>query len=158
MKKHVKLTLICSIVYSVVIIVSLNASAELIEPTRTLDGTPTFSRISVFSGAAEIAVSLNGEMIGFTPVRSHQVKPGSYLLSIGGSRKEINLLEGQIRRFSYYEDHLIELVSKPEISPAPSQAKSAPDTNQRAVKKSRTKEVEFDQPLYWPLNPKGQIF
>ena len=56
-------------------------SSELIKPTRALDSTgEKLGKLSVFSEPPGLEVTLEGTIIGKTPIFLDEVKPGSHRL------------------------------------------------------------------------------
>ena len=97
---------------------SLSVFAELIGPSRTLEGQqkPT-GRLSVFSEPPELDVLLDSEKIGKTPVISKEVTSGVHILQIKDSEKEITILPGKSLQLSFFKDSLIEIPEKKTKAP-----------------------------------------
>ncbi len=132
-------------------------SAQLIEPSRTLEGRQKrMARISMFSEPPELTVFLDGVDIGSTPVISKELTPGVHILRIKDTEKEMFFPPGKTLQLDFYKDSLIEIPeTKAESTPQP-----------ESVEKTMPREKETDdfrkdreqyQPFYWPLNSRGPI-
>jgi hypothetical protein len=69
-------------------------------------------RLSVFSKPPELDVFLDSIHIGKTPVISKQVTPGTHVLRVKETEKEIVILPETSFGISYYKDALIEIPEK----------------------------------------------
>jgi hypothetical protein len=84
-KMKIKLNLMTFFVFITVFLMiqSLSVFAELIEPSRTLEGQQkTMGRLSVFSEPPALNVLLDGVKIGKTPVLSKEVTSGVHILRV----------------------------------------------------------------------------
>jgi hypothetical protein len=87
----IKLNLMFFFVFVTVFLMiqSLSVFAELIEPSRMLEGRQKpMGRLSVFSEPPELDVFLDDINIGKTPVISKEIAPGTHLLRIKETEKE----------------------------------------------------------------------
>ncbi len=129
--------------------------AELIEPSRTLEGQQKpMGRLSVFSEPPDLDVYLDDSKIGKTPVISKKVTSGVHILRIKNIEKEITILPGKSHQLSLFKDSLIE--SPEKKAKAPTQPKSEEEKPDEPTREKTKNEPKYD-PLYWPLNPIGPI-
>jgi hypothetical protein len=136
---------------------SLSIFAELIEPSRTLEGQQKpMGRLSVFSEPPEFDVLLDGVNIGKTPVISKQVSPGTHLLRVKDTEKEITILSGKSLQLSLYKDALTEIPEKKAEAPAQPKSEKKMPTQEKKPEASNKDKKQYD-PFYWPLNPSGPI-
>ena len=155
----IKLNLMIFFVFVTVFLMiqSLSVFAELIGPSRTLEGQQTpLGRLSVFSEPPELDVLLDSVGIGKTPVISKEVTSGVHILQIKDSEKEITILPGKSLQLSLFKESLIEIPEKK--AEAPTQAKSE---EKMAIEEKKTDDYnrgmkQYD-PFYWPMNPSGPI-
>ena len=122
MKVKLNLMIFFVFIYVFLMIQSLAVFAELIEPSRTLEGQQKpMGRLSVFSEPPELDVLLDGLEIGKTPIISQEVPSGVHILRVKDTEKEITILSGKSLQLSLFKDSLIEI---PEKKPeAPTQPK-----------------------------------
>jgi hypothetical protein len=84
--------------------------AELIEPTRTLEGeNQQPGRLSVFSEPPGLGVTLDGKAIGKTPFIIDSISPGTHLLRVGEKETTITIGPGEDRRLSFFKDAFVEM-------------------------------------------------
>jgi hypothetical protein len=133
------------------------SSADLIAPTRALDGQKeAMGTLTVFSEPPGLNVKLDGTEIGITPVISKEVKPGSHILRVKKSETKIYIQPGMTLQLSWFKGSFIEIPVKEEI---PKQQKAeTPKLRQKKKTKEPSDKEEDLQPLYWPLNPRGPIY
>jgi hypothetical protein len=147
MKTKINLMIFFVFVYVFLMIQSLSVFAELIEPSRTLEGQQKpMGRLSVFSEPPALNVLLDGVNIGKTPVISKEVTSGVHILQVKDTEKEITILSGESIQLSLFKDSLIEIPEKK--AEAPIQPKLEEDSN---------KDKKQYDPFYWPLKPSGPI-
>ena len=140
---------------------SLSVFAELIEPSRTLEGQQKpMGRLSVFSEPPALDVLLDGVEIGKTPVISKEVTSGVHILRVKDTEKEITILSGKSLQLSLFKDSLIKIPEKkakapthPKLEQKMASEEKKPDEPTRG----RTENEPKYDPLYWPLNPTGPI-
>ena len=90
MKIKLNLTIFFVFVYVFLMIQSSSVFAELIEPSRTLDGQQKpMGRLSVFSEPPELDVLLDSVEIGKTPVISKEVTSGVHILRVKDTEKKL---------------------------------------------------------------------
>ncbi|MFH1931557.1 MAG: PEGA domain-containing protein [Pseudomonadota bacterium] len=83
-------------VFVFLMIQSLSVFAELIEPSRALEGQEKpMGRLSVFSEPPELDVLLDSVEIGKTPIISEEVTSGVHILRVKDIEKEITILSGK---------------------------------------------------------------
>ena len=156
MKLYFKLILFLLFMNVLIGICSISSKAELIEPTRTLEGgSKQKSRLAVFSEPPSLDVFFDGNKIGQTPVKLDEVEPGIHTLRIKDSEKKIYIAPDKSLKISFIKGSFVEILEKEKkIEKQPKKERvtrkeKLPDRNQDEIKY---------EPLYWPLNPKGQIF
>ena len=161
MKIKLNLMIFFVFVYVSLMIQPLYVFAELIEPSRTLDGQQKpLGRLSVFSEPPELDVLLDGVKIGKTPIISKEVTSGVHILRIKDTEKEITILSEKSLKLSLFKGSLIEIPEKK--AEAPTQPKleekmAIEEKKPDAPTKEKTENEPKYDPLYWPLNPTGPI-
>jgi hypothetical protein len=132
--------------------------AELIEPTRVLEGDiQQPGRLSVFSEPPGLGVTLDGKAIGQTPVNIDSISPGTYLLWVGNKETMIAIGPGENRRLSFFKDAFIEMPAEEKMSREALQA-----AEEKPVIMSGSEQPSENsrklEPGYFPLNPGGRIY
>lgn len=142
-----------------IIACSCLAGAELIEPSRTLDGGLTESgHIWVFSEPPGLSVRINGKEVGVTPIVSREIEAGGHTVRVADSSTQVQVPPGEGVRLSFFKGQILVLTDveaaasrsappKPGPSPTPPRADSQPPQPDPAK-----------QPAFWPMNPRGQIY
>ncbi len=159
----IKLNLIMFFVFVLVFLMiqSLSVFAELIEPSRTLEGQQKpMGRLSVFSEPPELDVLLDSVEIGKTPVISKEVTSGVHILRVKDTEKEITILSGKSLQLSLFKDSLIEIPEKKAKAPTQPKLEQKMDSEEKKPdepNKKKTKNGPKYDPPYWPLNPTGPI-
>jgi len=157
MKTKINLIFLFGFVSVFLILQPLFLLAELIEPSRTVEAQQKpLGLLSVFSEPPELDVFLDGINIGKTPVISKQVKPGTHVLRVKETEKEIIILPEKSLQMSLFKNSLIEIPEKKAKSPAPAKPEAQPMTPEKKTKDSRENKGKYD-PFYWPTNPSGPI-
>ena len=157
MKSRFDLMLFLLFVWACLMTAPLSLSAQLITPSRTLEGEQKLmGRLSVFSEPPMLNVLLDGISIGNTPVISKQVIPGAHVLRIKDTEKEIMILPGKSIRLGFYKDSLIEIPEKKAEAPAQAKSGEKMTSKEKEISNYR-KDREQYHPFYWPLNPRGPI-
>ena len=152
-----KLILLLVFPVFLLVVVTFSIGAELIEPSRTLKGQQKpMGRLSVFSEPPELDVFLDGIKIGKTPVIAKQVTPGTHVLRIKETEKEIVILPEKSLQMSLYKDSLIEIPEKKIEVPTPPEPKEQPKIPEKKPEDSKKDKKQHD-PFYWPTNPRGPI-
>jgi PEGA domain len=161
MKIKLNLIFLSIFVYVSLMIQPLSVFAELIEPSRTMDGQQKpMGRLSVFSEPPELDVYLDDTKIGKTPVISKEVTPGVHILRIKDTEKEITILSGKSLQLSLFKDSLIKIPEKKAKAPAQpklEQKMASEEKKPDEPTKEKTKNEPKYDPPYWPLNPTGPI-
>ena len=82
--------------------------AELIGPTRTLEGEQqTTGRLTVLSEPPGLEITLNGNSLGKTPAFLVEVESGIHSLRVENSETDILIEPGKILKISLYKDKFI---------------------------------------------------
>ncbi len=106
MKKLTKITIFFGFAFLLVYFPAW--SSELIKPTRTLDSTgEKLGKLSVFSEPPGLEVTLEGTIIGKTPIFLDELKPGSHRLRVKNSETDITIDPGKALQISLYKDKFI---------------------------------------------------
>ena len=137
----------------------LSVFAELIEPSRTLEGQQKpigIGRLSVFSEPPELDVLLDSIGIGKTPIISKEVKSGVHILRVKDTEKEITILSGKSLQLSLFKDSLIEIPAKKAEPPTQPKLEEKMATEEKKTEDSNMDKKQYD-PFYWPMNPGGPI-
>ncbi len=108
----------------------LVSSAELIEPTRTLQGKLNATgNLTILSEPPKLDVTLNDNQVGKTPILLKQLESGVYRLNIQESETEIYVGPGKDVKISLFKGEFIIL----------------PDEKKEPVKRQRAKEKKVEQ-------------
>jgi len=157
MKTKINLILLFGFVSVFLMIQSLSVFAELIEPSRMLEGQQKpMGRLSVFSEPPKLDVLLDGVAIGKTPVISKEVTSGVHILRVKETEKEIIILPEKSLQLSLYKDSLIEIPRKKAETPIQPKLEEKMASEERKTEDSNKDKKQYD-PFYWPLNPSGPI-
>ena len=120
---------------------ALSSTAELIEPTRTLQGTSkTPGTLTILSEPPDLEVSLDGSHIGKTPIFLKRLEPGIHRLRIQESETDVYVEPDETVQISLFKGEFI-------ILPA---AKKEP------VKRQRPKEKKVNEARSIPLTPPAE--
>jgi hypothetical protein len=157
MKIKIKLMVIFGVFCVFLMMQPSSVFSELIGPSRTIKGLKNpKGRLSVFSEPPELDVLLDGVNIGKTPIFSKEVSPGTHLLRVKKTEKEIIILPGKYLQVSLYKGSLIEIPEKKDE--ALRETKSEEKTTiQEKKTKYPEKDMDENDPFYWPMNPTGPI-
>jgi hypothetical protein len=129
MKKTIIITIVLVFGLAFLLGYSTAWSSELIKPTRTLDSAGEKpGKLSVFSEPPGLEVTLEGEIIGNTPVFIDEVSPGSHRLRIKNSETDITIKPGKTLQISLYKDKFILLPATDKKPPEQSQTAETPPT------------------------------
>lgn len=157
MKTKINLMLLLGFVSVFLTLQPVSVFAELIGPSRTLEGQQKpMGRLSVFSEPPELDVLLDGINIGKTPVISKQVAPGTHVLRVKETEKEIVILPEKSLQMSLFKDSLIELPEKKAEAPTQPKLEEKMATEENK-KEDSNKDKKQNDPFYWPMNPGGPI-
>ena len=106
MKKLTKITIVLG--FAFLLISSPAWSSELIKPTRALDSSgEKLGKLSVFSEPPGLEVTLEGRIIGKTPLFLDEVKPGSHRLRVKNFKTDITIEPGKTLQISLYKDKFV---------------------------------------------------
>ena len=84
------------------------APAELVEPTRTLQGEQeTVGRLTVLSEPPGLKITLDGNSLGKTPAFLVEVEAGIHSLRVKGSETDIYIEPGKTLKISLYKEEFI---------------------------------------------------
>ena len=132
-------------------------SSELIAPTRSLSGSiDEKATLSVSSEPPGLNVTLDGNVIGETPVIEKEIEPGSHVVRIGDSETQFYASSGKVIKLSWFKGTFIEMPLKKaddRQQPQPEVVTRKPKSKTEAP---RQKPGKYD-PVYWPTNPTGPI-
>jgi hypothetical protein len=138
---------------------SAGLHAQLIEPTRSLEGVQDGEGIlNVLSEPPGLDVQLDGQLIGKTPIFTVKLPAGGHTLRIRDAVTEIQIAAGKKVSMSWFKGAFIEV---------PETAKSSGETIKEAQRQPSKPETEegrgtrqdtVKDPYYWPLNPRGPIY
>jgi len=157
MKTKINLILLFGFVSVFLIMQPLSVFAELIKPSRTLEGQQKpMGRLTVYSEPPGLDVLLDDINIGKTPVISKELAPGTHVLRIKETEKEIVILPETFLRISYYKDSLIEIPEKKIEVPTQPEPKEQPKSPEKKPEDSKKEKKQLD-PFYFPTNPSGPI-
>ena len=157
MKIKLNLMLFFAFVCVFLMIQSLSVFAELIEPSRTLEGQQKpMGRLSAFSEPPELHVLLDSVEIGKTPVISKEVTSGVHILRVKDTEKEITILPGKSLQLSLFKDSLIEIPEKKAEAPTQPKLEEKMAIEEKKSDDSNKDKKKYD-PFYWPMKPSGPI-
>jgi len=157
MKTKINLILLFGFFSVFLILQPLSVFAELIEPSRTLKGQQEpVGRLSVFSEPPELDVLLDDINIGKTPVIAKQVTPGTHVLRVKETEKEITILPEKFLKMSFFKNSLIEISEKKVEIPAQTKPEEQPTIPEKKPEDSKKEKKQLD-PFYFPTNPSGPI-
>jgi len=157
MKIKLDLMVFFVFVYAFLMMQPLSVFAELIEPSRTLEGPKKpMGRLTVFSEPPGLDVLLDNMHIGKTPVISKEVAPGSHVLRVKEAEKEITILPEKSLKMSFFKDSLIEIPEKKTEALGQSKSEEKSTTPEKKPEDSKKKKKQLD-PFYFPTNPSGPI-
>jgi hypothetical protein len=138
---------------------SAGLHAQLIEPTRSLQGAPEDTGLlNVLSEPPGMEVRLDGKTIGKTPIFAARFPLGAHALRIKDSEADIHLVAGKTFAISWFKGSFIEIPETAKLpaeiaqQPSKSPAKPKPDEGPGAQQNTA------NDPYYWPLNPRGPIY
>ena len=87
---------------------TLAISAELIEPSRTLEGEQqTTGRLTVLSEPPGLKITLDGDSLGKTPTFMVEVEEGIHTLRVKDSQTDIYVKPGKTLKISLHKDEFI---------------------------------------------------
>jgi len=130
MKKLTKMTIVFGFAFLLVYFPAW--SSELIQPTRALDSTGEKpGKLSVFSEPPGLEVTLEGTIIGKTPIFFDEVKPGSHRLRVKNSETDITIEPGKTLQIRLYKDKFILIPATDKKPP------KQPDTVETNLTKSK---------------------
>ncbi len=122
MKKLTKITIVFVFGFAFLLVYSPAWSSELIKPTRALDSTgEKLGKLTVFSEPPGLEVTLEGTIIGKTPIFLDEVKPGSHRLRVKNSETDIIIEPGKTLQISLYKDKFIRIPATDKIPPKKSE-------------------------------------
>jgi hypothetical protein len=157
MKSIQKLKAVLNAGFLLLLIAQFSLATDLIEPSRTLKSVDQrMGKLSISSDPPMLEVKMNGNAIGETPVVLQEVKPGFHVIQVKDSETEIYVGPGKAIQLSWFNGAFIAIPIETKESPAqPSSAKK--EVPRKVTPEPTAKKIQLE-PLYWPLDPKGQIF
>ena len=88
--------------------ISICFGGELIEPTRTLQGTEkTWGGLAIFSEPPQLEVYLNGEKAGRTPLWLRQVETGPYTVKIAHAETIVHVEKNERLRVGFFKGSFV---------------------------------------------------
>jgi len=147
MKKLTKITIV--FVFGLFLLVySLAWSSELIKPTRALDSTgEKLGKLSVFSEPPGLEVTLEGAIIGKTPIFLDEVKPGTHRLQVKNSETDVTIEPGKTLQISLYKDKFTLIPATDKIPP------KQPETAEANLTKSKPAPLPAEEQRPKELSP-----
>jgi len=138
---------------------SAGLQAQLIGPTRSLEGAPDEAGLlNVLSEPPGIEVQVDGRLIGKTPIFSARFPAGLHVLRIKDSETDIHLVAAKTVAVSWFKGSFIAI---PETVKAPAEIAKEPQpapTRPNPEKRPGDQPGATNDPFYWPLNPRGPIY
>jgi len=128
---------------------TLATSAELIEPSRTLEAEPeTTGRLTVLSEPPGLKITLDGDSLGKTPAFMVEVQEGVHTLRVKDSQTDIYVKPGKTLKISLHKDEfiLIPVKEKPvEEEPATEVTTEKPVTSVATPRDPIQQKVDRDR-------------
>lgn len=138
--------------------IAFSASAQLIEPTRTLaSDTTTKSTLTVLSEPPGLPVMLDGKMLGATPVFNARLDAGTHLLQVDDNQTPLDLAANTSVRIALFKGAYIEMPDPPEPVLSPKSRADETSSPIESPTQPLKKAIKTNDPFYWPLNPRGPI-
>jgi hypothetical protein len=133
-------------------------AAQLIEPTRSLEGASVNAgTLMISSEPPGLEVQVDGRGIGKTPIFSSRFPSGVHVLRIENSEIEIHLAAGRTTAISWFKGTFIELPSRVKPAAETLQESPQPAVKSKPIGEPATPQTRINDPFYWPLNPRGPI-
>ena len=109
MRLYTQLMLLATVVSLNLIVISPAVSAELIEPSRTLEGEsqPTSGRLTVLSEPPGLKITLDGDSLGETPAFLVEIPEGVHSLRVKDSQTDIYVEAGKTLKISLHKGEFI---------------------------------------------------
>lgn len=135
-----------------------SSGAELIEPTRALEGENRQpGKLSVFSEPPGLEVTLDGEVIGKTPLNLKSVSQGAHVLHVGNKETMITIGPGESRRVSFFKSEFVKMPAEEKVAREASKATEEQPANVSGSEHPAESSQKL-VPGYFPLNPRGPIY
>jgi hypothetical protein len=146
MKKLTKITIVFVLCFAFLLVYSPVWSSELIKPTRALASSgEKLGKLSVFSEPPGLEVTLEGTIIGKTPLFLDEVKPGSHRLRVKNSVTDITIEPGKTLQISLYKGKFVLIPVTDEKQPKQSETAETTPTKSKPppppAEKQRPKEL-----------------
>ena len=157
MKSIQKLKAVLNAGLLLLLIAELSLASDLIEPSQTLKSVDNrVGKLTISSNHPMLDVKMDGTAIGETPVVLQEVEPGIHVIQVQDSETEIYVGPGKSIKLSWFKGRFIEIPAEvKEVPEKPVSAKK--EAPRKETSEPSAKKIKLE-PLYWPLNPKGQIF
>ena len=157
MKSTQKLKTVLNAGLLLLLIAELSLASDLIGPSRTLKSQDNrVGKLTISSNPPMLDVKMDGTAIGETPVVLQAVEPGIHVIQVQDSETKIYVGPGKSIKLSWFKGRFIEIpVEVKEVPEQPVSAKK--EAPRKETSEPSAKKIKLE-PLYWPLNPKGQIF
>ena len=108
MKGRCKTIMFAAFVLAFLLNAQTQLFAELIEPTRTVEGKQEGpGRLTVLSEPPGLEITLDGNNLGKTPVFLVEVDAGTHTLNVQNSKTQIHIQSGKILKISLHRDKFI---------------------------------------------------
>lgn len=140
------------------LLVTALPAAELIEPSRTLDGRSETGSVSVYSEPPELPVLVNGTRMGATPVFELRLPAGRHRLRVKDAEIEATVAPGMPLRLRYIDGRIVKLPEGEKAAPPAEAAAAGSRSTVRTEPPSAQVGGITYEPLYFPLNPRGPIY
>jgi hypothetical protein len=150
MRSYLRLVLLAAFVFAALYLNLSAVAAELIEPTRSLDGEqlPTTGRLTVLSEPPGLKISLDGDSLGKTPAFMMEVEGGVHTLQVKESETDIYVKPGKTLKISLHKGEfiLIPVKEKPVEEQPPTQvATEKPATGAATTRDPIRQKVDRDR-------------
>jgi hypothetical protein len=121
MQAYQRLTLLAIFAPFLLFVISNTSFAELIEPTRTLEGAQERpGRLTVLSEPPGLEITLDGNSLGKTPAFLLEVEEGIHTVYVKNSKTQIYIEPGKTLKLSFHKGEFIFIpVAEKEVEKQP---------------------------------------
>ena len=149
MKGTLKLMSILNAVFLLLLIADLSAASDLIEPSRTLKTeTNEPGNLAVLSEPPDLDVTLDGTLIGKTPIFLKDIKSGTYQLRVKASETTIYVEAGRTLQISLFKGEFIS-IQVTEKEPKGQQAIKEKKVSETRITEQVSKEEQRNELSPW---------
>jgi hypothetical protein len=149
MKGILKWMSVLNAVFLLFLITDLSPASDLIEPSRTLKTeTNEPGNLAVLSEPPDLDVTLDGTLIGKTPIFLKDIKSGTYQLRVKDSETTIYVEAGETLQISLFKGEFISIQVK-EKEPEEQQAIKEKKVSETRITEQVSKEEQKNELSPW---------